>query len=369
MMRLRPTGAAFISALLILGACGEAVEETTERLRPVRFVTVHDDSVFRDRSFAGTSKSVRESRLSFKVSGTVINVPVQIGQRLQAGDLIAEIDPTSFALQVQQAQAALLEAEANERRAVTNYERTKGLYANDSASLNDLEATRAQSESARAVVSSATKALEIARLNASYTRLTADSECTIASLNIEVNENASPGQQVAAVSCGDEFEVTLDLPESLIKRVDESTPVSIVFNAIPGEVFDGDITEIAFATATGSAGFPVVIQVLGEHASLRSGLAANVTFQLDSAAVGGDGVVIPVNAIINDGDGTFVFVAAPTGTEGEATVERRAVSVGELSQNGIEVVNGLSLGDRVITAGLTAIREGQKVLVSQADRG
>ena len=147
-------------ASLVLGACGESGNEVEERLRPVRFITINDGSTLRDRSFTGTSRSSQESRLSFKVTGTVVNLPVQIGQRLSGGDLIAELDAASYVLQSQQAQAALVEAQANDRRANANYERTKGLYANDNASLNDLESARAQAESAEAVVASAAKALE-----------------------------------------------------------------------------------------------------------------------------------------------------------------------------------------------------------------
>ncbi len=190
----------------MFAGCGKSDEAMEERLRPVRYVTVSDASIFRDRSFSGTSKSSRESRLSFKISGTVINVPVQIGQRLNAGDLIAEIDPASYVLQAQQAQATLVEAQANDRRAAANYERTKGLYANSNASLNDLESARGQAQSASAVVRAASKALEIARLNVSYTKLTAAADCSIASLAIEVNENVASGQQVAAVSCGNAFD-------------------------------------------------------------------------------------------------------------------------------------------------------------------
>ncbi|MCH9693530.1 MAG: efflux RND transporter periplasmic adaptor subunit [Gammaproteobacteria bacterium] len=355
-----------LAAVVSLSGCGQADEEMPERLRPVRFITVNDDSVFRDRNFSGTSKSSRESRLSFKVSGTVVNVPVQIGQRLNAGDLIAQIDPASYVLQAQQAQASLVEAEANDRRAAANYQRTKGLYASDNASLNDLESARAQAESSGAVVASASKALEIARLNISYTRLIADTDCSIASIDIEVNENVSSGQQVAAVSCGDSFEVTLDLPESLIGRVNENTPVSVNFGAIPNEEFSGVISEIAVTAATGSAGFPVVVQISATHPLLRSGLAANVTFQFDAVDSNGTAVILPVTAVINDPTGTFVFVAAPTDAEGEALVTRRAVKVGELSQSGIEITEGLALGDRVITAGISVIREGQRVLIKDA---
>lgn len=358
----RLCGTILLAATLLIAACGESDDALKERLRPVRYLTVSDASVFRDRSFSGTSKSSRESRLSFKVSGTIINVPVQIGQRLNAGDLIAEMDPASYVLQSQQAQASLVEAQANDRRAAANYERTKGLYANDNASLNDLESARAQAESAGAVVASASKALEIARLNASYTKLRADTDCSIASLDIEVNENVASGQQVAAVSCGDAFEVNLDLPESLIGSVDETTPVSVRFGAIPDQVFVGVISEIAVASAPGSAAFPVVIKITGSHPSLRSGLAADVTFQFDLAADQG-GVVLPVSAVINDPGGTFVFVAEPAEADDEAVVRRRAVTLGELSQSGIEIVDGLRVGDRVITAGITVIRDGQRVLM------
>jgi len=364
MMSFRTGNVILLASLLLVVACGEADAPVEEQLRPVRYIAVSDASVFRNRVFSGTSKSSRESRLSFKVSGTVVNIPVQIGERLKAGDLIAEIDSASYVLQVQQAQASLVEAQANDRKAGADYQRAKGLYANDNASLNDLDAARAQAESSGAMVASAGKALEIARLNLSYTKLTADTECSIASLDIEVNENAQAGQQVAAVSCGDTFEITTNLPESLIGLVDNSTPVSIGFSSIPNRQFNGVISEISVASASGSAGFPVVIRILETDPALRSGLTANVTFKFDSAAASGAGVLIPVNSVINDPDGTFVFVAVPSGAEGEATVTRRPVDLGELSQLGIEVLDGLTVGDLVITAGISVIREGQRVLVT-----
>ena len=354
-------------AALVMAGCGQSDEVFEERLRPVRYVTVSDASDFRDRSFSGTSKSSRESRLSFKVSGTIINLPVQIGQRLEAGALIAEIDPASYVLQAQQAQASLVEAQANDRRAAANYERTKGLYANSNASLTDLDSARAQAESASAQVRAASKALEIARLNVSYTKLRADTECSIASVNAEVNENVASGQQVAAVSCGDAYEVTVDLPESLIGSVDEVTPVSVRFGAIPDREFSGEISEIAVASSAGSAAFPVVVKIYGSHPSLRSGLAADVTFQFDSGASQGGFFVLPVSAVISDPDGAYVYVAEANGTEGEAVVRRRNVSLGELTQSGIEVAEGLVVGDRVITAGISVIREGQRVLLPTSE--
>ena len=355
-----------LSRLLVLvplfSACDRAAPPEEPRLRPVRYMLVSDEVGGRDRSFSGTSKSTLESRLSFKVSGTVTEVPVQIGERLSRGDLIARLDSESYSLQVQQAQAALVQAQANERNAAANYDRTKGLYANDNASLNDLDAARAQAESARAQVRSASKALEIARLNESYTVLRSDTDCTIASIDIEVNENVSSGQQVAVVSCGDELEVEIDVPESLIGLIDEYTPVQITFGAISNAVFSGEVTEVAVASVGSAAAFPVVVKIVENHPALRPGLAADVIFQFDTMAASGS-VVLPVGAVIRDPTGTFVFVAVPTEEADQAIVNRRPVTLGELTQSGIEVLDGLSAGDRVVTAGLSVIRDGQRVLI------
>ncbi len=351
-----------IALMSSLAACGGDEAPREEQLRPVRYVMVDAGNGIRSRSFSGVSKSSTESRTSFKVSGTVTSVPVQIGQRLQAGDLIAELDRATYDLQAQQAQASLVESQANNRRAAANYDRTKGLYANDNASLNDLESARAEAESAEAMAEAAEKSLEIAQLNASYTRLTADTDCSIASLDVEVNENVASGQQVAVVSCGDEFEVTMDLPESLIANVEIETDVTIRFGALPDEEFKGKVSEVAVASAAGTAGFPVVIRILDPSPGLRSGLAADVTFYFDTSDMDGT-FILPVSAVINGTDGTFVFIAEPS-ADGQALVQRRQVSLGELTQMGIEVVDGVNIGDRVITAGISVIRDGQRVLLS-----
>jgi len=355
------TIAVLCTALSGLTSCSREEAPAEEFLRPVRYVLVSDDTLVRDRNFPGVSKSSRESRLSFKVAGTVTAVPVQIGQRLNAGDLIAQLDAASYSLQRQQAQATLVEAQANERNAIANYDRTKGLYANENASLNDLDQARAQAEAVRAQVASASKALEIARLNESYTRLLADDDCSIASVDAEVNENVSAGQQVIAVSCGDEFEVNIDLSESVIGSVSEETPVSITFGAIRDTVFTGRVSEIAVASTGDQAVFPVVIKIVEKNAALRSGLAADVTFQFDTSAQS-IGIVVPVAAVMRDPSGTYVFIAEQDKND-EALVTRRAVTLGELSQSGVEILDGLTAGDRVITAGLSVIREGQRVLI------
>ena len=78
-------------------------------------------------------------------------------------------------------------------------------------------------------------------------------------------------------------------------------------------------------------------------------------------------MLLPVTAVINDPRGTFVFVAEPAEADGEAVVRRREVELGELTESGIEVLEGLAIGDRVVIAGISMIRDGQRVLVPPAN--
>ena len=76
-------------------------------------------------------------------------------------------------------------------------------------------------------------------------------------------------------------------------------------------------------------------------------------------------MVLPVSAVINRPEGTFAFVAEPVEPQGEAIVRQRPVTLGELTESGIEVMQGLEVGDRVVTAGISVIRDGQRVLISE----
>ncbi len=362
-MRNATTAASVLA--LALTACQEAPAPTAEdELRPVRVMVVADGSENRSRSFSGISQSTQESRMSFRVSGTVIEMPVQVGDRLQEGELIARLNPSTYELTVQQSEATLAQALANERNAEANYSRVKELYENTNASLNDLDSARAGAESARAQVRSAEKSLEIAELNRSYTELEAASDCTVASVAVELNENVNSGTTVATVNCGSGIEVSSSVPESLIAGLELGMAGKVQFDAVPGRSFEAQITELGLAAASSSATFPVVVGVNGTDGRVKPGMAAEVTFEFRSGQ-SPDTHLVPAAALINDERGTFLYLARPT-ADGRATIERRPVTAGELTAGGVEILTGLNPGDQVVTAGVSVIRESQLVLLPGA---
>lgn len=352
--------ALLLMACLGLAGCEATNEVGAPSLRSVRTMTVEPTSAGTQRTFSGTSRSKLESRLSFKVSGTLQTLPIKVGDRLRRGQLIGRLDASLYELEAQQAEASLVQAQAGERNAKAAYQRVKELYADNNAPRNDLDAARANAESGEAQVRAASKQLELARLNASYARLTAADDCTVMTVEVEVNENVSPGGTVATVSCGSDLEVVLSVPESLISRVQEGMTATARFDAVPGVELNATVAEVG-VSASGSA-FPVTVAIDDEDGLLRSGLAAEVTFQF-SGDDRGDRYLVPLASLVKDGAGSFVYILEPGG-DGQGTVRRQDVELGELTEEGMEVLVGLNPGDQVVTAGTSVIRDGLTVAIS-----
>lgn len=361
---LIPSILAIATSLIV--ACGGPDEAVEVPLRSVRYTLAEPGDGARWRTFSGTSSSSQRSRLSFKVSGTIDALPIAVGDALRRGQLIARLDPALYELEAQQAEANLVQTQAAERNAAASYERTKGLYADNNASRNDLDASRANAESAQAQVRAAEKQLELARLNIDYTVVTAASDCSVAAVEVEVNENVSAGSTIAIVNCGAGLDVDLAIPESLIGSLRPSMTATIRFSSLPGETFTGKVAEVGVAAGEGAT-FPVTVSIDGVHPELRTGLAAEVSFAFGD---GGRGEVflLPLSAVVHDSSSTFVYVAEPAGTAGEAIVVRRSIELGELTEMGVEITSGLSPGERVITAGTTVIREGLRVALQDEPR-
>ena len=350
--------------VLALTACKQAEQVTEPVLRPVKSTTVSKASTERERDFSGTSKSTEEARLSFKVSGSIKSRNVNVGDRVEPGDLIAELDATSYELQSQQASANLASAQAAQRNADANYQRLKNLYENNNASRNELDSARANAESSQAQVKVNQKALEIAELNITYTKLLANNDCSIASVSAEANENVSAGQEVVRADCGNTLEVEIAVPESLIQGIVQDAQAQITFASIPGQEFSGRVTEIAVAATGGGNTFPVIIKIDDAHPELRSGLAASIRISTQASnASDQDVVLVPAHTVIEDSEGRHVFILEASDQQGVGIVRRTAVEVGELTSAGLEIKNGLNEGDRLITAGITVVIDGMKVKI------
>ena len=348
--------------LLLCGCDNQSTtsEEGKKVLRPVKYQVVEKSMSGRTRTYSGTSKAGREANLSFKVGGTLQEIPVKVGDSIGNKTLIARLNRTSFELEVEKSRATLAQAEAENRNAGSKYQRVRELYENDNSSREDLDSARTSVESAKAQVRSAKKSLELALLDLGYTELRASEKCSVAEVFKEVNENVTAGEAIVAAVCGQVNEVEVKVPENLIASIKQGMPAKVRFDAIAGVGFTARVTEVG-VTSAGGATFPVTLIVKEKHSQLRSGLAAEVTFIFPIKTQGPPRIYLPPVAVGQDRTGRFVFVLEPGDDPGEAIVHRRPVTVGELTSMGLEITSGVKPGNKVVTAGMSVIRDGLHV--------
>lgn len=354
--------------LLLVSGCAEQAPPE-ELLRPVRTETAYARGGSRARTFSGTARAGQETELSFRVPGRVERVSVKVGDAVRAKQPLARLERDDFEIKVRQAEAGLSQAQAVLRKAEADLERVRGLWENGNASQDQLDAAQAQAESARAQVESARSSLESETRRLDYTDLRAPVEGSIASVSVEVNENVQQGQEVILLTSGARAEVEVAIPEVLIAEIREGDPVTVSFDALPGTDFDAVVTEVGVAATGAATTFPVTVRLLRPQAKVRSGMAATVAFRFESRQER-ERIFVPAQAVGGDDRGRFVFVLEPVeGEPGVGTVRRVPVDVGRLSSDGLEILSGLSEGQRFVTVGVPRLTDGQRVRLLEAGEG
>ena len=341
-----------LSIILMMVGCEQTTPTAQTSVRSVRYIEVAESVAQRVRTFTGVSKSEQEAKLSFKVTGTLIKLGVAVGDTIEPGQVIAEVDAFGYQLQLQQAQADLTRATAEQRNADAAYQRTRELYENQNASKIDLDAARTAFESTQALVNAAQRAVDLSRLNVSYTRLVAKEACSVASTSADAGENIAIGQEIVRVNCGDQLKVDVSIPENLISLFSPGMAAIVEFDSVPDTRFDGEVTEIGVA-ATGTT-FPVSVRLLAST-GLRAGLAAQVGFRFSSGAVYPS---VPTTSVAEDQNGRYIYLLMPGASPELAVTKRQPVEVGNMVADGIEIVRGVNPGDKVVTAGVSVIRDG-----------
>lgn len=351
---------AIFIAVLLFSSCKEEAE-IQEIIRPVRTIEAVPTEGSYVRTFSGVAQAGTESKLSFKVAGTVKDIAVRVGSRVRAGQLLAELDPSDYELRLQQTESSLLQGKAQARNADVNYDRTRTLYEKKSTSLSDLDAARMASEAANANVQTLEKMRELAQMQLNYTKIKAPLDGAIAEVRVEVNENVQAGMPIITLTSGSHIEVKVAIPEILISLIQENKEVSVKFDAVPDKEFQATVIEVGVKSTGMATTFPVTLLLKKPDPDIRAGMVATAEFRfiLEDENVR---FLVPSEAVGEDREGQFVFVVERlTQEEGYGIIRRKPVNVGELTAEGLEIFEGLAAGDLVVTAGISQVSDGQKV--------
>jgi len=354
-------GRIFFTGLMVglvtvsLLGCSEKPATQAEIIRPVKSVVVGDAEIMARRRFPGRATATQEVNLSFDVSGSLVERPVNVGDEVKKGQLIAQLDQRDFRSNVKATQAAL-------KRDHKNFKRATELVRDGNISQSDYDRLEARVDVADAELAVAQKALADSVLAAPF-------DGRIANLFVENFQAIRAKQEIARLLDSTHVEFTIQIPEQLISLVSYIRDIKVEFDSFPGRPVSASIKEIGTEASTTTRTYPITLTMeQPEGFEILPGMAGIATGRPEfPESMKIAGIPVPVTAVFTDTEssGNFIWVI----DEGTNTVKRRPVEVGELGDAGIPVTNGLQAGERVVTAGVSYLREDQKVKLLDSQGG
>lgn len=347
------------SLLPVVMACGEKAAPEEKLIRPVKFEEVSYLGGDKSRMFSGTAKTEKIINLSFRSSGIITVLDMKLGQKVMQGQLLGQLDNVSARLNYESAIETKNSSESQMNTAKLNLNRVRKLYEKGSLSLSDYEDAKNSYRTAVASFESAKRSVAIQQDQIKFGYLYAPEDGVIASVAAEIDENVSPGQQIGVLNAGTAIEISLGLPESVINSVQKDMIVNVDFPAIPNRQFNAVVTEVAPALDSNTSTYPVTVQITESDERIKSGMASNVFFEFKNTSIQKEVIVVPPSAVGENSEGRFVFLVE--GDKEKAIVKKHLIEIGELTPQGFEVKSGLKQGQRVATAGLQTLLDGQEV--------
>jgi membrane fusion protein (multidrug efflux system) len=305
----------------------------------------------------GTVRPAREAAIHVEIPGTVTATRVSLGDRVEKGQVLIEIDPALHRARVREAEVSLESARASAGKLRRDLERAEALYREKNISDSEVEAARNRALEADALHAAADAALQQARKNLAAAEVRAPFDGRVAARPPDVGTTVTLGAPLVTIVDVETVRVDAFLSEQDLRHVTAGTEVSLAVDGLPGKTFTGTVSAVGPQAEAGSLQFPVEIAVDNRpERLLRGGMVARVEIVHATYA----GVpLLPVDALVEtpDGDGFFAV------RDGKA--ELRGVELGPREGERVAVLSGASPGDTVVVVGQNRLAEGTRVRVDE----
>jgi len=340
----------FLITTIVVGlmfcGCTKKKQENVDKIVPVKVMKVAAIQTANTRNYVGIVEESASILLSFSQMGTVEEVFVKEGQKVESGQLLAKLNSAT-------AQDALNGAMAQLNRAQDAYDRLVKLHDNGSLSEIKFVEVKTSLQQAKSQVSIARKSLNDCKLHAPCAGV-------IASRQIETGMNMMPNMQAFKLVTIDKVFVKISVSENEIANIKEGQQVKIEMAVLDSAVFAGTIEMKGITANAVTHTYEVKIGVDNTQELLMPGMACKATISPDSSEEKQNKIVVPNQSIQTSPDGKrFVWLAV----DGKAI--RRFVEIGALSNSGVIVEKGLAIGELLIVEGHAKVSEGMKINIKQ----
>lgn len=374
----RLTLTALAALALALGACGRGKTDEDEAARetgiPVEVAAAVREAIV--ASYAGTAalEPARQAQVAAKTSGVLLQLQTEEGRVVKAGDVLARLDS-------ERARLELARAEANLQRLEKNFSRAEDLSERNLISAEAFDQIRADLSTQRA-------AFELAELELSYTEIVAPIDGVISERMVKEGNLIQPNQVLFRIDDFNPLLAVLNVPERELAIMRPGLEVRMLVDALPGEVFTGKVARVSPVVEAGTGTFRVTAEFRDQSGRLKSGMFGRVQIVYDTRT---EALTIPRSALAEEDGEAVVFViergvpievapaSEPRGRgrpaqkdeaegprEPTTIARRRLVTVGFAQGERVEVTDGLADGDKVVTVGRAALRDGVAVQVLEA---
>jgi RND family efflux transporter MFP subunit len=344
---------ATIAFAAVLAACSKP-EPLPEPIRSVKVISVGLQASQTALEYAGQVQARVESRLSFRVGGKLMARPVELGQRVQAGQVLAQLDPLDLKLASDAAQAQVVAVRTNRDLAAADFKRYQGLRAQNFISDAELERRDATLKSAQAQLDQAQAQLSAQGNQAGYAVLHADASGVVTAVLAERGQVVAAGTPVVTVAQDGPLEVAFVVPEDKVAAIKLGSAVT-VRPWSGGAVMKGMVREVAASADPVTRTFSVKVAL---EAKDRLALGSTVSVMSGALSHVGQPVLrMPTSALKQDGQATVVWVLNPT----SMTVNTRPVQIATADGNDVVIAAGLAPGEQVVVAGVHVLAPNQKV--------
>ena len=342
-----------LAALLLLAGCEANTAPAPITVeRPVRVQRVSFEDADAKREFVGVVRARYETDLGFRVAGKIVTRIVNVGDRVQVGDVVARLDPEDLKLQVQSAEAELAAATSNLAQASADFARYSTLKTNGWASVADFDRKKAAGDEAQGRLDRARRSLDLARNQLGYAELKADADGVITATLAEPGQVVAIGQPVARLAHRGEKEAVVALPESWLAETRKSK-ATVRLWAERDRSFDAHLRELSPQADPATRTYAARFTIDNADDAIAFGMTATVTL---SQAADAKVARLPLSAILNRGTGPSVYAVDASGA-----LALKPVTVTGFTEDAALVSSGVGDGDRIVTLGVQKLEAGLKV--------
>ena len=346
-----------LGASLLLVACSKPAPQE-EPVRAVKVLTVGADTFTSEHEYAAEVRPRIESRLGFRVAGKITRRQAEVGQHVNAGQVLAELDPKDYRLADSAARAQVVAAQTNRDLAAADYKRYKDLKDQNFISGAELDRRDAALKAAQAQLEQAQAQQSAQGNQATYANLVADVSGVITAVEAEPGQVVAAGTPVVRIAPDGARDVVFSVPEDKVAGIKTGSAVDVKLWANQTRM-SGKVREVAASADVQTRTFLVKVALDGQN---PPPIGSTVYVVPQGQGLTGMSVIkLPTSALKQDGQASAVWVL----DKSSMTVRSQPVQIATADGNQAVIASGLKPGDVVVAAGVHVLSPGQKVTVYQ----